>query len=53
MLRGINHGVAKTVKIVLLQGDVQMEETGPVVLPLEGEPVAGPLVWPSPVKSLA
>lgn len=53
MLRSINHGVAKTVKIVTLQGDAQMEETGPAVLPSEGESVASPLVWSSPVKCLA
>lgn len=36
MLRSINRGVAKIVKIVALQGDAQMEETGPAFLPSEG-----------------
>lgn len=41
-LGGIDHRVAEIVKTVALQGDAHMEETGPVILPSEGELVDGP-----------
>lgn len=60
MLRSINHGVAKTVKIVALRGDAQMEETGQLSSPQKGSQLPAPWcdhlqlnVWPSAHIGLA